>query len=588
MHTGPIRAIVIDQTGKYAYTGGYDKRVYKWDLKTGFSYLLTQHDHLVGGLSISNNGRYLLTGSSDYTMKLIDTKSELVIRTFLGHTDDIEYAIFTENDQYIISTSLQHDGRILVWNVETGSIIRKFNEHKSSVKSVWTINNKVFSCDNNGNVLVWDFNTGEMIDNIGPYDCDIDTINGDLNRGILLIGLDNGDIDIYDANEHTKIKTLRGHKIGVKTIEVSPSGNYLLTAAYDHQIFIWDRDFNKVASLPQYQYQWEVGFAFSPDEKNVYGCTFGYKFCEWELKNNQLIDNKIKCATPSINDIAVSENGDIATASDDGVFRLNGREILSANKVLNNAVGITNDGSIIAWGDHKGCLHLVNAEQETIIKSFDFSSGPLNSIVYDRENHSFFIGSYSGDVFELNLWELKIVDKFRAHNGAIKGMVVERDFIATGSSGGEVHIFNRKNISEHISLVGSSFVINDLSYNEKTNLLATVSRDRIVRIYDATNGILKDLHSLHNYSVKTVCFNSSGVLFAGDYWGYASIWDLDSDSKKILKVASNGISFMEKLGDEILAGSYDGGIYSINQNGENSESLRLFDQTEKINIFNEK
>ncbi|MGE9755772.1 hypothetical protein ACQP3R_23620, partial [Bacillus inaquosorum] len=145
----------------------------------------------------------------------------------------------------------------------------------------------------------------------------------------------------------------------------------------------------------------------------------------------------------------------------------------SVNHVLNNAVGMTNDGSIIAWGDHKGYLHLVDAELKTMIKSIDFSSGPLNSIVYDREHHSFFIGSYSGNVFEINLYDFSIVDQFRAHNGAIKGMVVEREFIATGSSGGEVHIFNRKNISECIRLVGSSFVINDLSYNEKKNLLAT-------------------------------------------------------------------------------------------------------------------
>ena len=106
---------------------------------------------------------------------------------------------------------------------------------------------------------------------------------------------------------------------------------------------------------------------------------------------NQLIDNNITCATPSINDIAVCENGNVATASDDGVFRLNGEKILSVNHVLNNAVGMTNDGSIIAWGDHKGYLHLVDAELKRMIKSIDFSSGPLNSIVYDREHHSFLL-----------------------------------------------------------------------------------------------------------------------------------------------------------------------------------------------------
>ena len=75
-----------------------------------------------------------------------------------------------------------------------------------------------------------------------------------------------------------------------------------------------------------------------------------------------------------------------------------------------------------------------------------------------------------------------------------------------------MHIFNRKNISECIRLVGSSFVINDLSYNEKKNLLATVSRDRIVRIYDASNGSLKDLHNMHNYSVKQYALILQGII----------------------------------------------------------------------------
>ena len=350
MHTGPLRALVVDKKGKYAYTGGYDKRIYKWDLQSNDSKLLTRHNHLVCSLSLSNNGKYLLTGSSDYSMRLIDTETNLILKTYLGHTDDIEFAIFTSDDKYIISTSLQHDGRVLVWEVGTGSIILEFKGHTSSVKSAWTIDDKVFSSDNDGNVLVWNFKTGELLDNLGPYDCDIDTINGDKNRNLLLAGLDSGDIDVYDTISHEKIKTLKGHEIGVKTIEFSPSGDYILTAAYDHQILIWDRNFSLISSLPQYQYQWEVAFAFTPDEKYVLGCTFGYKFCKWDFAKNELIqEEEVVCATPSINDLAVSKNGDVATASDDGVFRFNGENLLSVNHVLNNAVGISHNGDFICF-----------------------------------------------------------------------------------------------------------------------------------------------------------------------------------------------------------------------------------------------
>ena len=42
---------------------------------------------------------------------------------------------------------------------------------------------------------------------------------------------------------------------------------------------------------------------------------------------------------------------------------------------------------------------------------------------------------------------------------------------------------------------------------------------------------------------------------------------------------------MEKLGEEVLAGSYDGGVYSVNKSGENSEFIRLFDQSENYHVL---
>lgn len=583
MHTGPLRALVMDSKGEYVYTGGYDKKLFKWNFQTGESKLLTRHNHLITSLAISNDSRYLISGSADYSIRLFDLETEELVQTYLGHTDDVEFATFTSDDKYIISTSNQHDGRVLVWDVNSGKIMVEFTEHKSSVKSVWTFGNKVFSSDNDGNVYVWNIETGRVIDNLGPYDCDIDIVNGRVEEQIIYLGLDNGSVDVYDANSHEFIRTIRAHDIGIKCIKLSPSGKLILTAAYDHKVKIWNKDFELIATLPAYMYQWEVGFAFTPDEKYVVGCTFGNKYCVWDLEKNELIEEGMKNCTPSINDIAVSGQGDVATASDDGVFRINGEELGAINGVLNNAVGISPDGNLAVWGDHQGEIHIIERATKELVKTIPLDSGPINSIVFDKYTHSFYVGSYGGMIYKVNINMLEVEKKFKANDGAIKGMVIEEDIIVSGSSGGQVHVFDKHNLNKPpVSLVGSSFIINDVAFSKKLNLIATVSRDKVVRIYNANSYTLEGIHNLHNYSIKTLSFNSEGVLFAGDYWGYVSIWDIQNHTKDLIKVASNGISFMDSYKDQVIAGSYDGGVYTISSTKEVTEKFRLFDQEKDL------
>jgi WD40 repeat protein len=583
MHTGPLRALVMDNKGEHIYTGGYDKKLFKWNFQTGEFKRLTKHNHLITSLAISGDSKYLISGSADYSIRLFDLETDELVQTYLGHTDDVEFVTFTSDDKYIISTSNQHDGRVLVWDVITGKIMVEFTEHKSSVKSVWTFGDKVFSSDNEGNVYVWNIKTGMVMDNLGPYKYDIDIINGRVEEQTIYLGLDNGNVEIYDVNSHEFIKTIHAHDIGIKCIQFSPSGQLILTAAYDHKVKIWNKDFELITTLPAYMYQWEVGFAFTPDEKYIVGCTFGNKYCIWNLEKNELIEEGIKNCTPSINDIAVSEQGDIATASDDGIFRMNGEGIGAINRVLNNAVGISQDGNLVVWGDHQGEIHVIEQATKELIKTIPLDSGPINSIVFDHYTDSFYVGTYGGMIYKVNITMLEVEKKFKANDGAIKGMVIEEERIVSGSSGGQVHVFDKHNVNNPpVSLIGSSFIINDVAFSKKLNLIATVSRDKVVRIYNADTCTLEGIHNLHNYSIKTVCFDSEGILYAGDYWGYVSIWDIQNGTKDLIKVATNGISFMDSYKNQVIAGSYDGGVYAICSTKEVTEKFRLFDQEKEL------
>nr|MDF9459660.1 hypothetical protein [Bacillus pumilus] len=54
------------------------------------------------------------------------------------------------------------------------------------------------------------------------------------------LGRDDGTVIIYDAVTLQEKKIIKAHLQGVKRVNFSPSGNYLLTAGYDHLIKLWN------------------------------------------------------------------------------------------------------------------------------------------------------------------------------------------------------------------------------------------------------------------------------------------------------------------------------------------------------------
>ena len=75
----------------------------------------------------------ILTASTDNTAKLWDADTGKLIRSFHGHNDPVNSAVFSKDGGRILTAS--HDNTAKLWNVETGQLIHSFQGHKSAVKS---------------------------------------------------------------------------------------------------------------------------------------------------------------------------------------------------------------------------------------------------------------------------------------------------------------------------------------------------------------------------------------------------------------------------------------------------------------------
>jgi len=91
------------------------------------------HTKSVQSVALSSEGKYLLTGSADYTAKVWDISTGKEKRTLQGHSDTV-YSVAISPDCRIIATG-SRDKTCKLWNFDEEDYFRTFKEHKDHVKS---------------------------------------------------------------------------------------------------------------------------------------------------------------------------------------------------------------------------------------------------------------------------------------------------------------------------------------------------------------------------------------------------------------------------------------------------------------------
>jgi len=96
--------------------------VWVWDVETGKSVSgpFKGHGYAVLSVAFSPDGKQIVSGLSNWTMKVWDAQTGLVlIEPFNGHTNKVWSVAFSPDGRHIVSGS--SDWTVRVWDGETGS-----------------------------------------------------------------------------------------------------------------------------------------------------------------------------------------------------------------------------------------------------------------------------------------------------------------------------------------------------------------------------------------------------------------------------------------------------------------------------------
>jgi WD40 repeat protein len=92
------------------------------------------HTEWVNSVCFSPDGRYILSGSSDNTLRLWEISSGKETKKFEGHTKGVKSICFSPDGRCVLSGS--HDNTIRLWEIASGKETKKFEGHTDRVTSV--------------------------------------------------------------------------------------------------------------------------------------------------------------------------------------------------------------------------------------------------------------------------------------------------------------------------------------------------------------------------------------------------------------------------------------------------------------------
>ena len=92
---------------------------------------LEGHRNYVCSVVFSPDGKWIVSGSGDYTIKIWNVETGECVRTLKGHTDWICSVTFSPDGKWIVFGSGK--GTIKIWNVETGECMRTFHHMRTAI-----------------------------------------------------------------------------------------------------------------------------------------------------------------------------------------------------------------------------------------------------------------------------------------------------------------------------------------------------------------------------------------------------------------------------------------------------------------------
>lgn len=368
----------------------------------GLQLMLDTGGHMakVNGLAITPDGKQIVSGSQDKTIRVWDIETGKTVRMIRGE-------VAPGNWGTIFALALSPDGQRLAVGGQfhrsdraAGSVVRVYDFASGKLETVLrghedVVSALAFSPDSkhllsgsaDKTAIIWDVSARQQLYNLSGHAKDIKAVAFSRDGGRVVTGSEDGTLRLWSRTNGSRIAEMTEHqtlaqresqkpelaRTGVEAVAMSPDDQLIASSSTDGRVLLWDGRtgaFLRQLANPGGM----VGLSairsvnFSPDGKWILaasefeGCAF------YDVATGaELIDGKVYEKSPSVFDkvrrercnggVAFSPDGRLAAAAYNSAVNVVDARTSKTIKTLQSSgapvfgVGFGRDGGSIAWGN---------------------------------------------------------------------------------------------------------------------------------------------------------------------------------------------------------------------------------------------
>jgi WD40 repeat protein len=431
-------------------SGSSDWTIKLWDAATGAPIRTFEgHPDGVRSVSFSPDGARVLSGSVDKTIKLWDAATGAPIRTFEGHSGVVNSVAFSPDGARVLSGS--DDKTIKLWDAATGAPIRTFEGHSDETVSVAFSPDgaRVLSGSDDWTIKLWDATTGALIRTFKGHSYSVDSVAFSPDGARVLSGNWDETLKLWDAATGALIRTSDGH-FGIWSVAFSPDGARVLSGSLDGTIQLWDAATGGLIRSFKGYYGWVYSVGFSPDGARVLAGSDDKTIKLWDAATGGLI-RSFKGHSGAVLSVAFSPDGTrVLSGSEDKTLKLWDAETGALIRTFQGhsdrvrSVAFSPDGARVLSGSSDKTLKLWHAAKAVPIRTFQGHSGAVLSVAFSPDGAHVLSGSVDKTI---KLWDAATgapIRTFEGHSGVVNSVAFSPDGarVLSGSSDGTVRIWN--------------------------------------------------------------------------------------------------------------------------------------------------